>query len=130
METNWQAVSSYDGISLTHTLSTDTDSLIANAKYRFRIRAENAYGSSEWSATTDVAVAPLPSSPLAPTKIQELSSKSSIAVEWTSNSGDTEPVLGFRLFLQKDLSSESELIYDGAKNPNKMNYLVEGLAEG
>lgn len=52
--TNWVDVVSYDGISLIHTLNTATDSLIVNSKYRFRIKAVNLYGSSEWSPTVDV----------------------------------------------------------------------------
>ena len=77
-----------------------------------------------------MAVAPLPSPPLAPLKLQQLSSQSSIAVQWTANSGDIEPALGFRLFMQKELSKESELIYDGSQNPNTLHYRVDGLAAG
>ena len=52
--TNWVDVVSYDGISLIHTVNTYVDSLQVNEKYRFRIKAVNLYGSSEWSPTVDV----------------------------------------------------------------------------
>ena len=72
--TNWQDVISYDGITLSHTVSTSVDPIVANSKDRFHIKAVNDYGSSEWSPTIDLVVAPLPSAPSAPTKVQQLSS--------------------------------------------------------
>lgn len=93
--TNWQDVVSYGGVNLYHTVSVSTDSLLANEKYRFRIKAINAYGSSDWSPTIDLVVAALPSAPVAPTKNQLLSSQTSIYVEWDDPVTDTEIITGF-----------------------------------
>lgn len=74
--TNWQDVTTFvasQSTALQHTLTTDADPIISYEKYRFRIKAMNAYGSSEWSPTIDLAVAPLPTAPEAPLKLQQLS---------------------------------------------------------
>jgi hypothetical protein len=52
-----------------HTLNVGTDPILPNKKYRFRIKAVNDYGSSDWSPTIDLVVAPLPSAPEYPIKI-------------------------------------------------------------
>lgn len=73
LNTDWSVVSTYDGISLVHTMTTGADGLLADNKYRFRIKAVNAYGSSEWSPTVDCLIASLPSAPGVPNKLQALS---------------------------------------------------------
>lgn len=61
--TDWQDVVGYTGTSLQYKLTVGADGIVANAIYRFRISSQNDYGSSEWSPTIAVAVAPLPSAP-------------------------------------------------------------------
>jgi hypothetical protein len=72
-QTNWQKIESFDGISLIHTMTTVDDQIASYNKYRFRIKAVNDYGSSEWSSTIDVAIAPKPSAPEPAVKLQNLS---------------------------------------------------------
>jgi hypothetical protein len=67
---DWREIVSYDGVSLIHTVTVQNDALVANQKYRFRIKAVNAYGSSEWSSTLALSVASLPSAPLPVIKLQ------------------------------------------------------------
>ena len=94
LQTNWQTVAGYSGTSLQYTLTTATDGIVANQIYRFRIRSQNDYGNSEWSPTIAVAVAPLPSAPLPPQKVQSLSTQNSIFVTWKAPT-DTQPITGY-----------------------------------
>ncbi len=62
--------------------------MVTQEKYRFRVKAVNDYGDSEYSTELHVAIAPLPSKPTEPTKDQPFSTKTSIKVNWTPL-GDT-----------------------------------------
>jgi hypothetical protein len=83
-------------------MSTDilvSDGQIASyQKYRFRIIAVNAFGSSYASPELVLSVAPLPSQPALLTKDQSLSSKTSITIKWNSLP-DTEPASGYILYM-------------------------------
>lgn len=130
LTTNWLEVTTYDYISLYHTVTVANDPILANQKYRFRIKAVNAYGSSEWSPTIDLVVAPLPSAPSAPTKVQSLSSQNSIYLQWADPVSDTEIITGFRLYMLDLQGGDNLMIYDGYNNPNLMRFHVEDLSPG
>ena len=51
-----------------HTITTASGEVTSYEKYRFRIKAVNDYGSSDYSEEIQAAIAPLPSQPLALTK--------------------------------------------------------------
>lgn len=59
--TSWTEVTSYQGDIMTHTLYVGTDSITSYERYRFRVRAKNDYGYSDYSEELPIAVAPLPS---------------------------------------------------------------------
>ncbi len=82
LNTNWQAVNSYNGYDMMHSITTASGEVIAYEKYRFRIKAVNDYGSSDYSEEMQAAIAPLPSQPLPPTKDQSFSTKTSIKLNW------------------------------------------------
>lgn len=73
LNTNWVVVSSYNGYDMMHTITTASGIVTAYEKYRFRIKAVNDYGSSDYSEELQAAVAPLPSKPLPLTKDQPYS---------------------------------------------------------
>lgn len=127
MVTDWQDVLTYDGISLTHTLQTVTDAITSNSKYRFRVKAVNGYGSSEWSPTVDVTIAALPNAPVAPSKIQ--STMTSIKVSWQAPSDDIEAPIGYVLYVEEG-SNQQRVIYDGSQNPNLLEYNLVDLVAG
>ncbi len=95
LETNWRNVTGYNSTAVIYTLTVEKDGIVSYTKYRVRISALNAYGSSEWSPTMDFAVAALPSAPSAPVKVQRLSTKSSIYVKWANPISDIEIITGF-----------------------------------
>jgi hypothetical protein len=72
-------VTSYDGQSLTHTVTELTPGL----KYRFVEQAENAAGKSPISYETIIVAAELPSKSTLIEKVTSLSNKTSIHVKWS-----------------------------------------------
>jgi len=80
--TSWSPVSSYDGSSMSHTLNTVDDPIVSYTSYRFRIKAVNLYGDSEYSEELPAAIAPLPSKPASVTKDQSFSTITSIKLNW------------------------------------------------
>ena len=96
---SWAAVASYDGYSMSHTITTsETDSPITSfSKYRFRIKATNGYGTSEPSEELVIAVAPLPSKFDSVSKDQFYSTDTTIMVRWTDPAGEVEEILGYSL---------------------------------
>ena len=69
---NWQPITSYTDNSMSHKVTT----LTPNVKYRFRIKCENDFGTSDPSSELVVVIASLPSKPDPVTKDQSGSSKS------------------------------------------------------
>jgi len=126
---SWTDVTTYTDNSMSHTLDSVADTLTPYAEYRFRMKAENAYGSSDWSEEVVVALAPLPSAPAAVTKVQSLSTKTSMKVAWTAPA-DIEPITGYKLYLTDPKEGTTALIYDGSNNPNLLSYVVNGLTTG
>jgi hypothetical protein len=62
---------------------TDTaDSLITGEIYRYVLVCSNVFGDSPQSEETRLALGQLPVAPNAPTKVEELSTETSIAIEW------------------------------------------------
>ena len=70
--------------------------IVAYEHYRFRIRAVNAYGYSDYSEELVASIAPLPSKLDPVEKDQAYSSSTSIMVRWATPS-DQEPIIGYRL---------------------------------
>lgn len=63
---------------MSHTLTTGADSILSYEKYRFRLKAINMYGDSDYSEELPAAIAPLPSAPAIVNKDQIKSTKTSI----------------------------------------------------
>jgi len=130
LSTSWTAVASYQGASMSHTLTTSTDGLVAYSKYRFRIRAVNDYGASSYSPELVASVAPLPGKFGVVTKDQTLSSSTSIMVRWVDPGSEVEPILGYRLRMTDDQTLVSSIVYDHPTNANVKEYLATGLTAG
>jgi uncharacterized protein len=114
----------YDGQSRLHTITDDL--LTAGVVYKFKIRAVNAYGNSEYSEELDAAIA---SFPLANDSLSKLTTtETSITLQWTA-SADTElPVIGY-VFNQIEFGSDhfSEVV---TLFPNLRTYTVSNLETG
>ena len=75
---------------MTHTVTTANDPIVTFGQYRFRYKSVNAFGSSIYSPELPVAAIPLPATPDPVTKVQALSSKTSLVLAWTAPSVDPE----------------------------------------
>ena len=116
LATSWAPVATYDGISMSHVLTIEDDGLTALAKYRFRLRAVNAYGASDYSPELVLTVAPLPGAFDAVTKVQLHSSSTSITVRWAVPGAEAEPILGFRLQMVDEQTKVQSIVYDSPAN--------------
>ena len=130
LTTSWTQLANYDGMSMSYTATVATDGLTAFAHYRFRIRAVNEYGSSEYSEEVVLSVAPLPSKLPQVTKDQAYSSDTSTMVRWVDPGTDTEPILGYRLQLTDQVTEERTTIYNAPTNPNVLEFLAANLVKG
>ena len=131
----WANVTTYDGTSLTHTLTTATDGLVAHTKYRFRVRAINSHGVSEYSLQLIVSTAPLPSKFSVVIKDQVYSSTTTIMVRWSDPAGEVEPILGYRLLMTDMNTNQSAAeinttVYDNPTNEDVREKHVTGLTPG
>ena len=129
LSSTWIPVASYTDNSLIHTLTEADDGIIPNTIYRFRVRTVNFYGDSDYSTELAVAVAPLPSQPDPPTKLQTTSSTTKINVKWIPPP-DIQPIIGYQLFLYEVMTGNKRMIYNGKKNPNLRQYLALDLTPG
>jgi hypothetical protein len=129
-QTSWVLVSSYDGQSMGHTLTTGTDVVTAYTKYRFRIRAVNEYGPSAYSEELVASIAPLPTKFSSVEKDQDYSSATSIMVRWTDPADGMEPILGYALRMTDAATRTSRTVYDAPTNRNVRQYLATGLEPG
>ena len=127
---NWQNVTTYTDNSMSHTLNISDGLVAANQKYRFRISAKNAYGTSDPSSESVASIGSLPSQLSSPSKDQLYSSKNSIKVYW-SHPSDSEPTTGYLLYMADVTQGGNySVIYDGSANPIRDNYTVTGLTPG
>ena len=65
----------------------------------------------------------IPSTPDAPYKDIEGSSKSSILVKWLAVAGETLPVLGYRLYADTGHRDEPRLVFDGVNKADTLEFL-------
>ena len=78
--------------------------------------AVNAVGSSEFTASTSVALASLPDVAAAPVRLAGVSTESKIVLQWTAPTSYDTPggdITGFRLWMDDGLGGDYEIIYDG-----------------
>ena len=123
----------YEGLSLTVTLSTSNLSLglVAGTTYRFTLQAVNIYGSSDFSEETRVALGTLPPQPNPPTKVEALSSISSIAVTWNEViPTDGVAITGYKLYMDDGYSGNFFVVYDGTGYPYTTSYTAVNLTTG
>lgn len=123
-------ITAYAGsASYTFDKAVDT-SLVTGLTYRFRLRAHNSKGYSDYTSIISAALADLPDQASQPTKIKALSSNTSIAIQWTSNTNHQTPggdVTGYKIFVDDGLNGEFTEIFYGKNVPSLNEYIVTGL---
>jgi len=94
--------------------------------YRVKFRAKNVDGQySEFSDELIFAFGPLPSTPTAPVKDSYESNRTAIALTWTKITGDTLPILGYKLYADNGYNDDFKLIFDGSNMPEINNFIYQ-----
>ena len=119
---------SYDGLSRFHTLS----GLTSGAVYRISIRSLNAEGYSEFSELLEKAATNLPAAPSTVTKNIELSTESSIYLQWDKVADEEVETTGYLLWMASNPigSEEWVLAMNATSRPESNQFSVDGLEPG
>lgn len=127
-------VTSYDGISQTHTLDVSVDTfLVPGIIYDIRISAQNLIGSSEYSDHLRQALSALPISPINLRRVETSCTKTQIAITWDPVVDGYIPggiISGYMLYMANGTSSNYYLIYNGTDRPLIRTQIISGLVSG
>lgn len=107
---------SYTDGSSSHVLTTEKDGLVEGKIYTLRWYAVNSKGASIPSDEILVALANSPQHPALVEKVTELSSPSSITVQWSEVNPGLSPagdILGYKLRVKNPATSEEWIAFDG-----------------
>ena len=130
VDTNFVKLQSYnyerDGFTFTVLANDVNNPLTAGQYYRFRFRAQNALGYSEYSDSIRVGLGSLPSKPKNPARSKEGNSATSIGVMWDSLVGETLEVTVYNLYMDDGEGVNFSLIYSGTC----INFTVENVSSG
>lgn len=95
------------------------------------MRSKNLEGYSLWSEYLELAASPLPAAPLAATmlKLSDLSSKTSIQLQWSKVTDAAAKTSGYYLWMALNTrgSEDYVLIMNGTDRPELNEFLVKGL---
>lgn len=114
---------------MSHSITVLSGQVAAYQKYRFRMKAVNDYGDSDYSGELQVAVAPLPSKPVAPLKDQPYSTQTTIKLNWLQQS-DIEPAVGYKVYIKGEQDLVPVMIYDGSKLASIFTFTAKNLTTG
>ena len=64
-------------------MNTGTDAITSGSIYKFKYRAVNSYGASDFSDEVDGGISSFPATPAAPIKVQSESGETYITLSWT-----------------------------------------------
>ena len=84
-------MTSYDGVSLTHTLIDSVDSLSIGSLYKFRFEAVNEINNSQSSQVVEFALVDKPSAPQSPVAIFTQTDREKIAIKWAAIAATQSP---------------------------------------
>lgn len=115
---------------LTATVGVD-DGLISGTKYRFVVKALNAFGPSNFSPETTVAIGRRPTTPNPVRKVEQLSTLTTIVVEWDEVAAiDSIITKGYILYMDDGREGALRVVYDGSDIFYTLTYSVSGLTTG
>jgi hypothetical protein len=141
-EANTQ-VTTYTASSLQHSLTVAADGLVSGLIYKFRFRATNAVGTSEFSDTVRYALADPPAAPTAPVFLVALTSEKQIGISWdrvvpTAGQESGQEILGYLVYVLEVNAADGgspaaltdggfKLVHDGSDDPDTTSILLSQL---
>jgi len=123
-------VTTYDGKSLSHTLTVLADAIVPSTIYKLKYRAVNEYGYSDFSEELNIGVASFPLKPNPVTKVLSESGTNFITLTWQKSLNTELPVIGYLVNSDGGNGGAFKQIYDGRNYPNVLKLLVSGLPNG
>ena len=95
--------------------------------YFFRYRLRNSEGDSEASDITEVALLNPPAAPLAPAKLDEHSTLTSIYLAWSDSAGNELNVVGYELWMDSGSDGLFHSVFNGRNMPGVNYFTVTDL---
>lgn len=106
---------------------TEETYMVAGEKYRFKVSAVNLIGESELSNYVTIAMASPAAQPTTPTVNRDLSTLTSLFIEWGQGTPGDIPIDGYRLYMIEIATGIVTLEYDGSQNPDIYTYSIPNL---
>jgi len=98
--------------------------------YKFKYRAVNEFGPSDFSDEVDAAVAEFPAKPTTLAKVDAESGETFITLSWSQSTDTDLPVIGYVLYMDDGYGGDYSVIYNGRNYPNVLKYTMSGLTTG
>ena len=95
--------------------------------YKFKTRALNVYGYSDWSEELDVGVSSFPAQPAALVKLAAETGPTYITLQWAKSLDTQLPVLGYQIWMDDGDDGDYSIVYEGLNYPNVLKHMVTGL---
>ena len=108
-------------------ISADEFGLTEGTHYFFRYRLRNSEGDSEASDITEVALLNPPAAPLAPAKLDEHSTLTSIYLAWSDSAGNELNVVGYELWMDSGSDGLFHSVFNGRNMPGVNYFTVTDL---
>ena len=130
--TSYRKITTYDGQSSTHTVTVADDLLSAGTIYKFKYRAVNSYGSSDYSEELNAGLGALPLKPNPVRWIESESGETHITLEWDASANTQLPVLGYSLKINDGVGGHTytDTMVGGSVFPNVHKFVVGQLQTG
>ena len=126
-----QAIHTFNlGDTLEHTLTVADDGLTPGSLLYFQYTSVNTVGESEMSNEVFFALAVYPDAPLNLVKVDNMSSMTSIYLNWDIQDDYETNVIGYQVWMESDQNGEFVLAYDGTNFPGVNYYDSTGLTTG
>ena len=118
----------YDGISTSYAATNANDGLEPGKTYRFKTRAKNLIGYSDYSVEAYIAFGNVPNKPDPPTRVA--STTNSITVEWTEPTSNELTTSGYILNMDDGQRTDLHPIYIGLNQADILSFAAGGLTTG
>ena len=126
-------LSNYDGSSDNYLLDLNNDGLEAGQVYRIRLRAQNSVGWGQYSYDLLAALSSEPQVPEVPTRDENLSTETSIAIYWNPTPDNQElnggKVTGYNVYMAQG-NGLFKVVFRGSGQRTTTSFIAEDLQVG